>query len=208
MSGEQKRDNLGRFKKKGPSLPSFDSPLSAPPKLSKPEDKKPQSILDKFKPKKLVIPNYNPVVEATKIEEALKKPTGWGAKKKQAILRAEVESTFGEIDWDPNAVLPVEELTESDTVMITTLNGPTAKSQLIEYSGKNGKAFRFTQEVDGTPNITKIAENAVLHFVTIEESLTLGPENIYRNIEHVSLMIGTHEVRLPLEEIIFSPLNQ
>lgn len=205
MSENQKRDRLGRFKKKGPSLPTFDSPISAPPKLDIPEKAKPKSVLEKFKPKKIVIPEYNPVVEANKVENALKPAKGWGAKKKQAALRAEVEDKFGEIDWDPNATLPREEMTSADTVAITTLNGPTPKATLIEYSGRNGKAFRFTIELDGTPNITKIAENATLKFVPINESLTLAQDNIYRNTEHVLLIIGTYEARLPLTEIIFAP---
>jgi hypothetical protein len=205
MSGEQKRDKIGRFKKKGPTLPSFDSPLSAPPKLVEKEEKKQKSILEKFKPKKIVIPEYNPVVEAKKIEEALETPKGWGAKKKQATLRAEVEDKFGDINWDPEARLPREDMTELDTVAISSLNGPTPVEQLKEYSGKTGKAFRFTREADGSPIITKIAENATLMFVDINESLTLPQDNLYRNIEHVILKIGEHEVRLPLTEIIFTP---
>jgi hypothetical protein len=205
MSGEQKRDKIGRFKKKGPTLPSFDSPISAPPKLGEKEEKKQKSILEKFKPKKIVIPEYNPIVEAKKLEEALEIPKGWGAKKKQAALRAEVEDKFGDINWDPNARLPREEMTESDTVAISTLDGPTPIEKLKEYSGNSGKAFRFMREADGSPLITKIAENATLIFVDINESLTLSQENIYRNIEHVLLKIGDYEARLPLEEIIFTP---
>lgn len=205
MSDEQKRDRLGRFKKKGPKMPTFDSPISAPPKLILPEEKKQKSVLEKFKPKKIVIPEYNPVVEAAKVEDALKPAKGWGAKKKQETLRAEVEDKFGEINWDPNATLPREEMNSEDTTVIMALNGPTSKEKLIEFSTKNGKAFRFVRELDGTPNITKIAENATMRFIPLNESLTLPEDNIYRNTEHVLLTVGTQEARLPLTEIIFSP---
>lgn len=208
MSDErQKRDSQGRFKKKGLSLPSFDSPVGTPPKLVEPEKEKKKSILDKFKPKKLVIPEYNPVVESKKLEEAMLEPKGWGAKKKQAALRDEVENTFGEIDWDPETRFPRVELTEEDTTAISTYAGPTSLEKLKSYDGIAGRAYRFNKKLDDDISITKIAERVVLRFITLENSLSLTLENPNRNREHILLAVGDYEVRLPTSEVIFIPAN-
>jgi hypothetical protein len=208
MSDErQKRDSQGRFKKKGLSLPSFDSPLSTPPKLAEPEKEKKKSVLDKFKPKKLVIPEYNPVIESKKLAEAMTEPKGWGAKKKQAALRLEVENTFGEIDWDPDTKFPRVELTEEDTTTISTYAGPTSLEKLKSYDGMSGRAYRFVKKIDDDISITKIAEKVTLRFITLENSLSLSVDNPNRNKEHVLLLVGDYEVRLSTSEVIFIPIN-
>lgn len=207
MADNQKRDSIGRFKKKRISAPAFDAPSSALPKLKEPEKKVKPSILDKMKPKKLVIPEYNPILEAARLENALAKPKGLFGKKKQLELQKEVERKFGEIDWNLEAKFEDGSLSEEETVSITTYTSATSRDLLRSYDGKTGRAYRFIESDSGETDVVKIAESAELRFVEISESLDLEQDNLLRNQEHVIIMIGEHKVRLALNTIIFKPSN-
>ncbi len=195
----QKRDSQGRFKKKMFKAPDLSSPTA--PKVAIPSQPKKQNPISKLlKPKKeVVIPIYNPVEEAAKMETALDKPKGLFGKKKQEKARKEVEGKFGLIDWNPESKF--EEITpdELETTMIQSLGGPTPINDLRRMSGSQGKVFKIKNDGD----IVKIAELALLTFVEAEESLELESENEFRNIEHVVVSIEDYDVRLTVNEVIF-----
>lgn len=198
----QKRDGQGRFKKKLFKAPDLSQPTA--PKVSVPkETKKETKITRLLKPKKqVVIPEYNPVEEAMKVEAGLGKSKGIFGKKKQAQARQAVEEKFGEIDWNPESKFQELLPSELETSAIQSLGGPTPEKELREYSGKTGKVFKLKGP---EPEIVKVAELALLTFVEVEESLELESENPFRNSAHVIISIDEYDVRLTLAEIIFIP---
>jgi hypothetical protein len=207
LGDNQKRDSIGRFKKKRLKGPSFDTSNSSVPRLKESEAKAKPSILEKIKPKKFIMPEYNPVLEAMKLESALSKPKGLFGKKKQLELKKEVERKFGDIDWNPDAKFEETTLSEEETASISTYDSPTSRDSLRSYDGRTGRAYRFIKSDSDEITIVKIAENAELKFVEIAESLDLDQNDILRNQEHVIIVIGDHNVRLPLNTIIFKPKN-
>lgn len=198
----QKRDSQGRFKKKMFKAPDLSFP-SAPKVVAPVEPKKENKIYKLFKPKKqIVIPEYNALEEAIKVEAGLSKPKGLFGKKKQEEARRAVEDKFGVIDWNPEARFEEINPSELETSMLQSLGGPTPEADLRSYSGKQGKVFRIK---DSDKEIVKIAEVALLTFVEVEESLELDADNSFRNSAHVVISIDEHDVRLNLEEVIFIP---
>ena len=198
----QKRDSQGRFKKKMFKAPDLSFPSA--PKIAAPAEPKKENKLTKLlKPKKqIVIPEYNALEEAIKVEAGLTKPKGFFGKKKQEEARKAVEEKFGEIDWNPEAKF--DEVTSQDlaTESIQTLGVPTSESDLRKHSGKVGRLFKIKE---ATGEVVKVAESALLTFVEIEDSLSLDSDNPYRNVAHIMISIDEYEVRLNLNEVIFVP---
>lgn len=96
MAGNQKRDNKGRFKSKPKSAP-------APSSLSVPG--RPSVKPDKEKIKKKIVrlvknPDYQPIAASKTMEDALQPVKDARTKKKRDKARKQMESTFGDIDWD------------------------------------------------------------------------------------------------------------
>jgi hypothetical protein len=205
MGDKQKRDSIGRFKKKRPQAPSFDAPKSTLPKLKESDTRTKPSLLEKMKPKRINIPEYNPVLETERLEKAISKPKGLFGRKKQLELKKEVESKFGDIDWNLDTKFDEIDLSDEETASIGTYTSPTPRDILRSYDGKTGRAYRFIESESGEINIVKIAENAELRFVEIAESLDLEQIDPLRNQEHIIIIIGEHKVRLPLNTIIFNP---
>jgi hypothetical protein len=198
----QKRDGQGRFKKKMFKAPDLSFP--AAPKISAPSEPKKETPLSRLlKPKKqVVIPEYNPVEEALRLEAGLSKPKGVFGRKKQAEARKAAEDKFGEIDWNPNSKFEEVTPSELETSAIQSLGGPTPEKELRQHSGKSGKVFKLK---GAEPEIVKVAELALLTFVEADESLSLESDNPFRNHPHVIISIDEHDVRLHLNEVIFLP---
>jgi hypothetical protein len=96
MADNQKRDNKGRFKSKPKSAPAPSS-LSVPGRPSvKPEKEKIKKKIVRL----VKNPDYQPIAASRTMEDALQPVKDARTKKKRDKARKQMESTFGDIDWD------------------------------------------------------------------------------------------------------------
>lgn len=96
MADNQKRDNKGRFKSKPKSSPTPNS-LSVPGRPSvKPEKEKIKKKIVRL----VKNPDYQPIAASKAMEDALQPVKDARTKKKRDKARKQMESTFGDIDWD------------------------------------------------------------------------------------------------------------
>ncbi len=187
MAGDQKRDSKGRFKekpKKSAPRPSNvqlpDRPIvKAPAEEDKSGNVKPRII------RLVKSPMYEPVAAVKKMEDALLRGTDLRSRKKRDKARKEMESTFGDIEWDEQKQREILAMDSSTGEPSTLLAQPevyqaSSREELIASSGSGGQLWVLQSE---TNTFAMVAESVKLTFIYAEDTSTDMEE--FFNLDHI-----------------------
>lgn len=221
MADNQKRDSKGRFKSK-PSTGGGAPASSAPSVPDRPAQK-----TKKEKAKQRIVrlvknPIYQPVAASRTMEDALKPVKDARSKKKRDKARKQMESTFGDIDWNEETAsekatertpeTPAEEGSNSAASLeerfekpsLTSSNAPTSASlreELIAASGQHGSAWQLNH----ITQVFELLDNAChMKFIYAEDSYTDDIPQEMRGTDSVQLSYDNSKVSyFPIGQIAF-----
>jgi hypothetical protein len=148
MADNQKRDSKGRFKSK----PKTGTPMPTAPSVpDRPVEKQSKTGKAKQRIVRLVKnPIYQPVAATKTMEEALQPVKDARTKRKRDKARKQMESTFGDIDWEESG----SKNTATDSVEPEKTNSSTSASQLDER-------FLIATEENGSPQQASLREELI-----------------------------------------------
>lgn len=215
MADNQKRDSKGRFKSKPKG---FDAPknVAIPEKAAMPSRSEKKQSPKPAKIRLVKNPIYQPVKAAKTMEDALAPIKDARSKRKRDKARKEMETTFGDIDWESKeseSTRPAE--TESseaqtqepayssvfnDTSSISEVSKASSRDELIASSGSRGAVWVKNSQ---TQSFAQLALDVQMKFVYAEDAnLDSTPDDLL-HVDHVVIIGESFTKAFAIGEIAF-----
>lgn len=198
MADNQKRDSKGRFKSKPKD---FDAPknVAIPEKAAMPSKSETKKTPKPAKIRLVKNPIYQPVKAVRTMEDALAPVKDARSKRKRDKARKEMETTFGDIDWESKAseTQSVSESSElkpeepayssvfSDTSSTPEVAKASSRDELIAASGSRGSVWIKNPQ---TQSFTQLALDVQMKFVYAEDANKDSTPEDLLHVDHVVII--------------------